>query len=187
MTITSEIFEDIVNNLFITGDSSSKYTGYDQDVSHHISINYKFGYWPIVAQELQNEAKSKTLDGQRYPLIFLNADFEEQIIDYRKIRINPTFYILTMTHMNYTIQQRLDNVYKPILYQIYCDFMTAIHESKKFWIFEKEIPHTRKDLFYLQNLSAAQNQVNDIVDAVELKIPSLDMIKSVYDYYKSIG
>jgi len=183
MNITSEIFRDIVAPLYVTGDATDIYLGYDQDVSHHISVNYKFGYWPIIAQELQLEAKSPTLDGARYPLIFLNADFEEQMIDYRKIRINPTFYIITQTDKKYTVQQRLDNVYKTILYPVYRDFMKAIHNSKKFWLFEKEFLHTRKDLFYLQNLSAAQNQINAIVDAIELKFSSLDMIKSVYDYY----
>jgi hypothetical protein len=183
MTITSEIFRDIVAPLYITGDTTDIYLGYDRDVNNHISVNYKFGYWPTIAQELILEGKSKTLDGQRYPLIFLNADFDEQMIDYRKIRINPTFYIITQTHKEYTVQQRLDNVYKTILYPIYRDFMVAIHNSKKFWIFQKEIAHTRKDLFYLQNLSAEQNQINAIVDAIELKFPSLEMIKSVYNYY----
>jgi hypothetical protein len=185
MIVTKKIFEDIVSTLSITSDGSNKFLGYD-NVNNVISVNYKFGYWPTVAAELLAEGDSKVLDGLRYPLIFLNADFEEKMINYRKIRINPTFYIITETHGDYTIDQRLDNVYKPILYQIYCDFMKAIHNSKKFWLFEKEFLHTRKDLFYLQNLSAAQNQINAIVDAIELKFDSLDMIKSVYDYYDSI-
>jgi hypothetical protein len=183
MNITSEVFKDIVDTLSITSDGTDKFLGYDKDVNDIVSVNYKFGYWPIVAQELINEAKSKTLDGQRYPLIFLNADFSEQMIDYRKIRINPTLYIITQTLMNYTVQQRLDNVYKPILYKIYKVFMVALRNSHKFWLFEAEFMHTRTDLFYLQNLSAEQNKINAIVDAIELKFPSLDMIKSVYDYY----
>ena len=171
MIVTKEIFEDIISDIVMDDNKP---------------INYKFGYWPIIAQELQSEGRSKTLGSARYPLIFLNADFDETLIDYRKIRINPTFYIITQTKSNYNIDDRILNIYKPILYEIYRKFMIEIRNSHKFWVFNAEIPHTRKDLFYLQNLSASQNQINDIVDAIELRFTSLDLIKSVYDYYDSI-
>jgi hypothetical protein len=172
MNITKEIFENIVDSLTINQYSNTA-----------TKVNYKFGYWPVIAQELQSEGRSKSMAGMRYPLIMLNADFDEQVIDYRKVRINPTFYIITQTRANYSIDQRLELVYKPVLYKIYKSFITAIRKSKKFWLFGHEFPHTRKDLFYLQNLAADQNKINDIIDAIELKFTNLDLIKSVYDYY----
>jgi hypothetical protein len=78
---------------------------------------------------------------------------------------------------------RLSKIYKPILYPIYMKFMKAILVSHKFWVKPPFIENKRKDLYYLQSLGSDQNKINDIVDAIELKIPSLDIIKSVWDHY----
>lgn len=162
MVITKEIFETIVSTMTWSNKA----------------INFKFGYWTTVANELLTDGKSPSLAAQRFPLIYLHADFEENIIDYRTIRINPTFYIITQTEVKYNIDQRFELIYKPCLYQIYIDFIKAIKHSGKLIVTKPEILHSKKDLFYLQNLSSTQNNLMSIVDAVELKFDQLDLYKS---------
>lgn len=169
MIIVKEIFETIVSGM--TFDSNA--------------INFKFGYWAIVANELLTDGKSPSLASQRFPLIFLHAEFDEEHTDYRTLRINPIIYIITQTETNYDIDKRFEFIYKPILYPIYLDLLTKMRQSQKFWIKPPEILHTKKDLFYLQNKTATQNNLMQIVDAIEIKFNQLDLIKSNC-YYKSI-
>lgn len=167
MIIIKELFADIV----------------DQMRFNDKPISFKFGYWSTVAAELLNEGRSKALTDMRFPLIFLNADIQEKDSDFRTIEINPTFYIITQTEAKYDIDTRLEMIYKTELYPIYKDFIKAIRKSHKFWIYGGQVPHDKKDMFYLQNLAANQNKINMIVDAIEVRFNKLDMIKSVYNYY----
>jgi hypothetical protein len=170
MIITKEIFETIVAGMTFEGNA----------------INFKFGYWTTVANELLTDGKSPSLAAQRFPLIYLHADFEENIINYRTIRINPTFYIIQQTEVKYNIDQRLELIYKPCLYQIYIDFIKAIRHSGKINPSNsQEILHTKKDLYYLQNISSAQNNLKSIIDAVEVRFSQLDLYKSPC-YYDAV-
>lgn len=170
MIVLKEIFEEIVTGIKIN-DSQ---------------VNFKYGYWPIIAKELQDESRSKQLQTQRYPLIFLHADIDEKITNAWTININPTFYLIHQTSGNYDVESRLELVYKPYLYRMYVDLIKAIRHSKKFRFDGGEIPHTKKDLFYLQNLAANQNKINSIVDAIEVKISSINLFKDTYKHYEYI-
>lgn len=169
MVITKEVFETIVGSMSLNDNP----------------INFKFGYWTTIANELLSEGKSPELAALRFPLIYMHAAFEEKILDHRSIDINPTFYIITQTGQNYSIDKRFTDIYKPVLYPIYLDFITAIKTSKKFIVDSIEIPHTRTDLFYLQNKTATQNNLLSIVDAIEVKFSSLILHKTNC-YYKSV-
>lgn len=146
-------------------------------------VFFQFGYWQNIHDQLLDYGKTSTLRGQRFPLIILHADFEETTVNAWTIRINPTFYIVDQSEQKYSIEKRIEDVYKPILYPIYKDFITAIRQSGKFYIDGQDIPHTRKDLYYLSSAGAEQNKLSLIVDAIEIKFSQLNMVKTQC-YYK---
>lgn len=161
MIYTKEIFEALVNTLNLDNKP----------------VFFQFGYWQNIHDQLLDYGNTATLRSQRFPLIILHADFTETTVNAWTIRINPTFYIVTQSEQNYSIEKRIEEIYKPILYPIYKDFITAIRHSEKFYINGQDIPHTRKDLYYLSSAGAEQNKISWIVDAIEIKFSQLNMVK----------
>lgn len=128
------------------------------------------GYWSDFAAQLQDRGQSKVL--KSYPLIFLDSNFTKNQENEKIFEISPSFYIITQTKCNYDIQERLDNVYKPILQPILEDFIKAIKSNRQI-NGESYFANTQKNLYFLQSQSAEQNQIADIVDAIEIKFKSI--------------
>lgn len=128
------------------------------------------GYWPDFAASIQDRGQSKML--KSYPLIFMDSNFSKTQENEKLFEISPTFYVITQTKVNYDIQERLDNVYKPILQPILLDFLKAIKSNRQV-NGEAYFANTQKNLYFLQSKDAQQNQLSDIVDAIEIKFKSI--------------
>lgn len=130
------------------------------------------GWWPDFANELKTLGSAKSLAWQRYPLIFMDSNFEKTQQNDRMFSINPTFYVITQTKTSYNIQKRLDEVYKPILNPILEDFFKAIKNNKQIHQ-QPYFDNTQKNLYFLQTASAEQNQICDVVDAIKISFKSI--------------
>lgn len=142
---------------------------------------FSFGYWPEVRQDLMLKGRDKTNDGTKYPLIVMGTDFEEKRGYTYLAEINPKFYLIAESKQNYSTPERIDNVYVPMLYPLYEEFIEALKGSSRVHPGNggKEFIHTKRDLFYMgfAKEGANQNQLNDILDAVELSFPSIIISK----------
>jgi hypothetical protein len=112
-------------------------------------------------------------DGKKYPLLILDPYFEEEcgIESASESSFNAIFYFITETQSEYTTEQRIDNVYTPILYPLLVDFIYTAFRSGKF-VFDKNpvmsneirLEHKKEHLWY------APNRLNDIVDALKINL-----------------
>lgn len=142
---------------------------------------FSYGYWPEVRQDLMQKGKDKANDGTKFPLIVMGTDFEEKRRAGILAEINPKFYLIAESSLNYTTPQRITNVYTPVLYPLYEEFIQALEDSARVHpgtgdrIFE----HTKRDLFYMgfAKEGANQNQLVDILDAIELNFGSIVISK----------
>lgn len=128
------------------------------------------GYWPDFAALIQNREQSKTL--KSFPLVFLDSNFSVTQEDKKLIQVKPTIYIITRTKDYYSIQERLDNVYKPILQPIFEDLLKGMNANRQI-MGEAYLPNTRKNMYFLQSQDSEQNQLADIVDAIQINFTDI--------------
>ena len=109
---------------------------------------------------------------QKYPLIALRLDTEEQVSG-GIIHFNLNLAIVEWTEKTYNAAQRYENVYKPVLYPLYERFMEALKQSGLFFWENMSAypPHTKVDRLYYGTLGSEGNQkriFNDPLDAIEI-------------------
>ncbi|GIV35399.1 MAG: hypothetical protein KatS3mg031_2934 [Chitinophagales bacterium] len=132
---------------------------------------YMYGHRLEIANRLLEKDQDKVQKYQKYPLVALRQDFEEQhsngIVTYVL-----NLAILEYTDKNYTAEQRYENVFKPILYPLYEGLIIAMRQSGFFWPgFMGIPPHTKIDRPYWGvqfSEKNARNIFNDPLDAIEI-------------------
>ena len=143
-----------------------------------------FGYWITVVNELSLQSLDQSKDDTTYPRIIVQANFTESRNESNlyeaDARVN--IYIVDETIEDYTTGQRIENVYEPILYPLYDDLIYTLYRSGLFvWDDSNlplgNVPHDKKDLFYIGVLDSNQNKLNNTVDAIEISIPNLRIRK----------
>lgn len=128
------------------------------------------GYWPDFAAQLQNREQTKTLNS--FPLVFLDSNFNIKQNDAKTIEVEPVIYIITRTKVDYSIQERLDSVYKPVLQPIFEDLLKAMSANRQI-MGSKYFENKRKNLYFLESQTAEQNQLVDIVDAIQINFTDI--------------
>lgn len=131
------------------------------------------GNWNEVLKLNSLTSYDKSKDGTRYPLVFLDSRFaiREGVETGRNGEFDAEFYFITRTEKNYTVVERLNNVYEPILNPLINSVFYAIYRKNVF-VFDREI-NIEKGYFIgleRENLYYAPNVLNDIVDTVKIKI-----------------
>lgn len=134
--------------------------------------HYLYGRTLTISNVLTEMEKDSTRKYKKYPLIALRLDTPETIVDgLREFNLNLAF--LTLTSRNYTDEQRMANVVKPVLYPLYEEFMTQFGNVGLFmWPGNQDKPpHTKIDKLYWGTTGANGNEANtfpDVLDAVEV-------------------
>ena len=132
---------------------------------------YHFDYYDEQAAKLTNIDKSTTK--QKYPLVFLLLDIEEQrdadALNYYTI---PNITIIIACHTDKTKNQlwRHENTFANILRPLETDLINEL--NRNFHTLKEpneKIQFTRKEIFN------RKNQFNDFVDAIELNISNLQI------------
>jgi hypothetical protein len=142
------------------------------------STRFIFGNWIEISNNLALLELDKSNDGLKYPIIVMHNDFDE--VDEDKVtctNIEPTFYIITEAINDETSAVRLSTTYANVIYPLWDKFKFALFDSNLLvWDnennleTEKYLPCTRKNLYYLTNETKEQNKLNDIVDAMSIKL-----------------
>lgn len=139
---------------------------------------FMFGNWVEISNNLSLLDNDKDNDGTKYPLIVMNNDFEEkqgeEIGVYSQFEAN--FYLITEANADDDSTTRLSTTYTDVLYPLKDKFIKVLFQSPllvwdlEFLPNEKVLPCTIKNLYYLSNENKQQNKLNDIVDAMSIKI-----------------
>lgn len=136
-------------------------------------VYYDYGHYSEVVKNLDEKDKSIT-NKAKYPLIWLVMDFEEGMNgktgDYAELSLQ--LIIATDTSADFTMQERRDKSYLPILYPIYAELLNQFSNHRSF-NGAYNTPHTKIDRPYWGVQSGLGNGTgnlfNDFIDAIQIK------------------
>lgn len=157
-TITVSLTSGKVISTFGTWTSNKPYFYYGKDVE---AANY-----------LSYLEKSNTFKLQKFPLIYLTLDINENRDTIIKTIPSLKLYLITESQQNYTNIERL-NVYKTVLIPLYEDIIENIQNNFYFVLDNKNIEHQYVERFFLGSESQNQNILNQVCEAIELTFNNL--------------
>lgn len=133
---------------------------------------YMYGHPLEIANRLTDKDKDKVTKRQKYPLIALRMDIQESVSK------GIWSYTLNLLIANYNdkkwnAEERMANIFKPVLYPIYERFMEELRNSPLFfWPDNQDYPeHTKVDRPFYGTESPqgnVKNIFNDPIDAIEI-------------------
>lgn len=144
-------------------------------------VFFDFGHHGDVTKKLiQKNGATETATRTKYPLIWMVTDFEE------KLSKDPAYYvelpalrfiIATGTDPNYTMEQRRDTTFLPVLYPIYMEFLNQLSKTKVLGFPKsQDLLHSKFDRSYWGGQTEGDggaNAFNDHIDAIEIRGLSL--------------
>lgn len=135
-------------------------------------IWYEYGHYPDIRERLIARSKAAPAN-YRYPLIALFEDFR-----IRKSQIGifgiaeMKLIILYSSKKDITREQREQDVFRPILYPIYSEFLTQLKKSGKFMIYdETRIQHDQINRPHWGDPALYKNDsyiFNEVLDGIEI-------------------
>ena len=136
-------------------------------------IQFQFGHPKEIQQTLIEWSRDPSRKEVKTPLLILFLDFEEDKYGEDKTYItvaDVTIIIANETNRNYKAQERLENVFKPVLWPLYEAFIEECELSVLFDVDAKfHIPHKKTDhYFYAADEAKDQNVFAAYWDAIEI-------------------
>jgi len=141
---------------------------------------YMYGHRLELVNRLKEKDKDSVYKYQKYPLIALRMDINE-VNSGDLINYSLNLAILNYTEKKYNAEDRMTNVFKPILYPIYERFFIELRESGLFfWDKYQDKPdHTKVDRPYWGVSDSEKNSALifadplDAIEIIDLKISRL--------------
>lgn len=138
-------------------------------------LNYQYGYREELVETLKQYSETPTYEQQKFPLIWLAQPFtitsgadENYFGEVDRCII----YIITQTQKNYKAKDRMEFVYKPILYPIKNRLLIQINDSVEISTMGVEnIEHSFTDYYFWSDVQ--ELFLNDVVDTIRLEFPRL--------------
>lgn len=140
------------------------------------NVYYDWGHDLEVIRNLS--AKDKSLSKpKKYPLVWFVMNFKESMGNiglYAKLN-SVQMYIMMDTRVNYSMAERRDTTFLPILYPVYAELIKQISLSDTFrTISADQIQHTKIDMPYWSK-DGSSNFYNDFIDAIQIADLKLDV------------
>lgn len=136
-------------------------------------VHYLFGHAVEIKSRLQELNESTTLKFNKYPLIALFQDFVEKVSSNNLINVNLQFIIGFHSEQTMYFEDRYANVFKPILYPIYYEFLKQLANTKGIInVVNETIPHEKLDRPHWGNPAQYGNTgyiFTDVLDAIEIR------------------
>lgn len=170
-----DMFEDIVSQVRA-----------DYDPTNLLEPYYDYGHLISILNKLNAKDGNRVLKLQKYPLIALIQDIQEDHTNDLNIgySFSPGIVILATTDKNYTEQQRYQNVLKTILYPIY-ELLIEKIKYYQFFDFETEsngIPTYKKWDRVNWGTSTFFGNVatffNDYLDGIEIQFDPINVYRT---------
>jgi hypothetical protein len=136
------------------------------------TINYQYGHFKELIQTLAQYDLSNSQRFEKYPLIYLVQDFREQRGRqpgvYSEVSLN--IVICHQTDANYKITDRMNKVFKPVLYPIYYSLIEQLTKSNLTFASSPDmVQHDKYDRSYWGSDVIDKNMLNDYVDAIDIQ------------------
>lgn len=156
---------------------------YDWD-SDFLEPYYLYGHPQDIFGILAEKDTDITFKFQKYPLICLFQDFEEESDDARTTITGITIVIVTETSADYRAKDRYENIYIPTLQPLYESLISHIKKSK--YVFNDDLyKHKKIDRLYWgkgDEFGNSGNIGNDKLDAIVISDLTLE-IETCKDIY----
>lgn len=135
---------------------------------HGFDVYYHFGHHQEVMRILTEKDGDPSRPG-KYPLIWLVTPFTERNDRPDKYAsADLHFVIANDTQAGYSMEERRDNVFIPILYPVMQHLLNQFTKNKSFQV--NPLVYEKMDLQYARVDSTGKNLFNDYVDVIDLKI-----------------
>ena len=131
---------------------------------------YMYGHRLEIANELKKMDNDKVYKYQKYPLVALRLDIAEPYSD-GIVELDLNIALLCFTDKGWNAEERMTNVFKPVLYPMYYRFMDELFKSGLFFWEGKVPPHTKIDRPFWGVESSEGNTkyiFSDPLDAIEI-------------------
>ena len=168
MTVIPDIFQSVV---------TSTEAAWGEDV--HFLHGHLLEITNIVKQLAKDADVTK-----RYPLIALKHDIKQSRLPYKGIEFDCTLFIITLSRPEYTAEQRIETIFKPILYPLKDEFIRQIARSGYFEeqsVEQVEEKMTWYDRLFWGSSTVMGNTANifgDWVDCIEIEFSGLVAIEN---------
>lgn len=142
------------------------------------NLNYQYGYIRELNETLLQWSKNPIDSPKKYPLIWLEQPFTIQ----RGIpayfgSVNIRLFIMMGSSKDLKAEQRMDLVYKAVIYPIYRELLNQMSMSPVFLIDSFEnIQHTFEDRYFWPN---QQEVLKDIIDCSVITISNLQIANNL--------
>lgn len=131
---------------------------------------YYYGHPQQIQRELTAKDKNNPVEPKKYPAVFLKLDTRETISQ-GVWKFNLNLAIVAFTDKQYRTGERYENVFKPVLYPLYDQFLQAIVDDGRFMWAGEQPEHTKIDRPYWGTEGKERNTANafsDPLDAIEI-------------------
>lgn len=137
-------------------------------ISASAQVNFFYGYVTELNTTLDQLSKSAPGVVKKYPFIWLEQPYtvNRGIANWYGSTTLRLFLVME-SNVNYKAADRMQKVYKPILYPIYRELMKQIHESPVFISPGLDrIPHLKTDYYYFSDPTGKKAVFSDVVDCL---------------------
>lgn len=169
------VISPTVNQFEIDADTGLDFTG----KSWKAKAPYYMHGHPLEIVNRLNKKNKGIYGYQKYPLIALFQDFEENVNDDLAIYANTnlTLIIANLTRPEIKADDRYDRNFREILYPLYYELLNKIHYSRLFNTNSpRTINHTKIDRLYWGSQEGNANIHDDYIDAIEINSLNLQVI-----------
>lgn len=138
-------------------------------------VYFAHGHYDAVNKDLIDKDGGTSTKNAKFPLIWMVTPFDQRFdkrYDYYCELSGLDFLFLMNSSYDETIDQRIENYYKPRLWPIVERFKIEIDNSGLFYdiLSPESIPYEYiKDWYFNGNLGGKGNLFNDFIDAVQIK------------------
>lgn len=134
-------------------------------------VYYDFGHHQEVQKNLI-EKEGNPSKPAKYPLVWLVTPFKEVSYQNKYAKCDLHFVIVNDTSQQYTMRERRDLVFLPILYPVLAELLNQVEKSPRF-SFVPPMKYEKMDLQYARVDSSGTNLLNDFVDVIDLKLSDI--------------
>ncbi len=138
------------------------------------TINYQKGHKLELIETLLQMGGHRSTEPLKYPCIYLVQDFQESMNPRTGVYTDARLNVILMHHTEQThkVDDRMEKVFKPVLYPLYYAFLEAIAKHPGIMQSNAEsIVHTKTDRLYWGRQAAGGNDkvaLTDFLDAIEI-------------------
>jgi hypothetical protein len=132
-------------------------------------LNYQHGYVDELKETLVQYGKTEKFSKKKYPLVWLVEPFtvERGDIGWYGTTKDLRIFIIAPTDKDYKAQQRIDTVFKPVLYPIYRELLEQFALTVIFkQVIVDTLPHNVTNRYFWGE--EQQKIIGDIFDCMEL-------------------